>query len=108
VLRARGAAPHFPPPVSPLSRHAATPATPPRRQPLTAFTPRARARARRYKGAVVSALPGPQQAAAVAAVWAALGAATYANVQYLGPAVSSHLPAFLQVTNTCVCGLPAG
>jgi hypothetical protein len=52
-----------------------------------------------YKGAVVSQLPESQQAAAFAAIAAGIAAGTVLCAGVIGPAVSAHLPAFLQVTS---------
>lgn len=51
-----------------------------------------------YKGAVVSQLPEAQQAAAFAAIAAGIAAGTFLCAGVVGPAVSAHLPSFLQVT----------
>eukprot|EP00879_Flechtneria_rotunda_P020992 GHRR01022106.1.p1 GENE.GHRR01022106.1~~GHRR01022106.1.p1 ORF type:complete len:188 (+),score=31.69 GHRR01022106.1:124-687(+) len=53
-----------------------------------------------YLDAAVSQLPDSQQAAAVAAITAVIAAGTALNTSVLGPAVSAHLPDFLQVTRT--------
>jgi hypothetical protein len=51
-----------------------------------------------YKGAVVSQLPESQQTAAFAAIAAGIAAGTVLCAGVVGPAVSAHLPSFLQVT----------
>lgn len=51
-----------------------------------------------YKGAAVSQLPESQQAAAFAAIVAGIAAGTVLCTGVVGPAVSAHLPSFLQVT----------
>ncbi|KAF8059994.1 NHP2 [Scenedesmus sp. PABB004] len=53
-----------------------------------------------YLNAVVSRMPEAQQAAAFAAIAAAIAAGTVLNAAALGPAASSVLPGFLQVTRT--------
>lgn len=52
-----------------------------------------------YKGALVSQLPEQQQAAAFAAIAAGIAAGTVLCAGVAGPAVSAHLPSFLQVTS---------
>lgn len=51
-----------------------------------------------YKGAVVSQMPASNQAAVIAAIAVGLGVGTAVNASILGPAVSQHLPSFLQVS----------
>ena len=47
-----------------------------------------------YRGAAVSSLPAAAQAASVAGVWAALGAATYLTCAVVGPAVADAFPGY--------------
>lgn len=47
-----------------------------------------------YRGATVSSLPAAAQAASVAGVWAALGAATYLTCAVVGPAVADAFPGY--------------
>lgn len=51
-----------------------------------------------YKGAVVSQMPASNQAAVIAAIAVGLGVGTAVNASVLGPAVSQHLPSFLQAS----------
>lgn len=53
-----------------------------------------------YANAFVSGLPAEQQRAWFVGILAAIAAGTAFNAAVLGPAVSGHLPAFLQVTRT--------
>lgn len=51
-----------------------------------------------YLGAVVSSMPEDQQRAVFIGILAAIGAGTALSCSVLGPAISAHLPSFLQVT----------
>lgn len=53
-----------------------------------------------YLGAVVSSLPEEQQRLVFAGILVAIGAGTAVSCSVLGPAISAHLPSFLQVTRT--------
>ena len=48
-----------------------------------------------YRGAAVSSLPEPQQAAAVLTAWAGIAALTYASCHVVGPAVSDAFPGYM-------------